>query len=173
LGKGIASVVLGRKRKMEIRREGVTLFLDDAITERLPVEHLVESIVGVQREHGKVVIDLAGVKRANSSGIMRFAATLRSAKGKIILARCPVWMVEQFNSTSEFFLEDLSVTSVFAPYLNSLDGSLAVFLVGIDKAFFQTDRFKNVAARSDEAGVSWTADFDPEEYFGFVDLLKG
>jgi hypothetical protein len=37
----------------------------------------------------------------------------------------------------------------------------------------KSEKFKNVIAYSDDAGVSWTADFDPEEYFGFVSLLKG
>jgi hypothetical protein len=158
---------------MGVRRNGSTLFFDDAITESLPVDVIVELLTGLQREYGRALIDLAAVKRANSSGIMRFSGALRNAGGKIALARCPVWMVEQLNSTSEFFLEGMSVTSVFAPYINTADGSLGVSLVEIEGDFLRSERYKNVASYSDEMGASWMADFDPEEYFGFVDLLKG
>jgi hypothetical protein len=103
---------------------GVRVTLVGTITEASDFAPILE------RASGRVRVDLAGIRRINSSGIrewLRFVEAL-SAAHEVVLERCPAAFVQQLNMIANM-AGGGRVASVFLPYqCASCDASRDVLL---------------------------------------------
>jgi len=140
---------------------GVTRFaLSGSITEKSDFAPLLE------RSSGRVEIDLSGIDRINSAGVLgwlAFMTSLASRKGEVVLERCSVPIVHQLNMISKM-RGGARVRSILLPYLCASCGAEEQSVLDLEG-----EAPSGVAQEMACPECGGTMEFDdlPETYFGF------
>ena len=88
------------------------------------------------RLSGAVLLDTAGVRRINSTGVREWVEFVRGARGKgitLVLERCSVAFVHQLNLNA-IFRGQSAVRSVYAPYFCPQCNAEHALLIDLDSA---------------------------------------
>lgn len=116
-----------------------------------------------------VSIDLSGVKRANSTGIVVWLDFIKKTQAKFRYVKAPIWLVGQFNMIRGFFENGSYVESLQVPfYCSEEDLVEAVFLkIGEDIPILEDYTNFQLENRI-IGGKEFEPDVEPNQYFSFI-----
>jgi len=143
-----------------LNKEG-TFYFDGVIDENSNFRRLIDQA----KENEHVFIDLANIKRINSTGVREWVFTLKELTGQVVYRRCPISIVEQFNMVPEFRGYNSYVESFFASYYcpeTDHEKEILIYTAKIDM-----DDLK-APIITDGHGNRYEFDGDEIEYFHFL-----
>ncbi len=145
--------------------EGQVVLLSGCLTEHSDLT-VISNLVD-----GKVVLDIAGIRRVNSCGVRSWVAFVRGlveAGHEIELRRCAPCMVRQMNMVANF-ASGARVLSVLAPYYCDTCGNEKEVLIELTDG-----KRPQVAARVPCSRCGQEMEFDDliETYFDFLDYVQ-
>ncbi len=122
-----------------------------------------------RRLDGKVVLDLADVRRINSAGVREWVNFIRELPKveEISLARCSPTITNQLNMIFNF-RGKARVESFYAPYVCEHCDVEVDRLVNVEEHFPDRDPAKVPSFRCEHCGAELTFDDIPERYFSFI-----
>ena len=122
-----------------------------------------------RRLDGKVVLDLAGVRRINSAGVREWVNFIRDLPQvtEISLARCSPTITNQLNMIFNF-RGKATVESFYAPYVCEECDLEVDILINVEEHFSDRDPTKAPSFTCERCGAELTFDDIPERYFSFI-----
>ena len=157
---------------MEIKREKNELEFVGILNESVTVEYLLENFHSISADSSVIILNFEKVKRANSCGIITLIHSIEQVKLPVHFSRCPVWLVEQLNQIAEFFTLNIKIISVFAPYIEEKTEQYILKLINIDDDFIKNGTLQSLDEQINDNGLKIVADFDSEDFFGFITRYK-
>ena len=157
---------------MEIKREKNELELGGILNESVTIENLLAYYELASKDSSVIILNFENVKRANSCGIVTLIHSIEQVKHPVHFSRCPVWLVEQLNQIAEFFTLNIKIISVFAPYIEEKTEKYVMKLIEIEDDFVKNGTIQSLHEQTNENGLKIVADFDSEDFFGFITRHK-
>jgi hypothetical protein len=154
---------------MELTRLGNTFNIIGNLNETFEVPRARALLEEIAAEgHTSCNLNFKDVPRANSCGVAELLHLLESTSLPIFLCHCPTWLVDQLNQIEEFFLPNVRVTSIYAPYTNPYKHKYVMRLIELEDGFLESPRFQTIETFTSEDGDELQADFERDDFFFFL-----
>ena len=121
-------------------------------------------------DESELILNLKDVSRINSIGVREWLHALSAIAPQIqvVFEACSPMVVYQMNMIP-FFVQRISVKSVYAPYYCEEDDEQQLFLIDIED-YKQTEQLPSFQCPTHQ--ISYLFDDDPESFFYFIELAK-
>ncbi|MEI6399601.1 MAG: hypothetical protein WCO71_12600, partial [Pseudomonadota bacterium] len=105
------------------KRNKYSLELSGELGSESTFEDVFREMQAIFKETNKPVeLNVNGLERGNSIGILSWIQALDQWKIPVIYQQVPTWLVEQFNAIEGFFPEGSRIESFFARFFNTASG---------------------------------------------------
>ncbi len=127
-------------------------------------------LIPADRLRGPFAIDVEGIKRGNSVGMLEWERFAKSLKVPHYYKNVQFWLVNYFNVISNFFEnEEVAVHSFFAPFICEADESSENILLVVGKNLPLMEKYDKFTFEDLKIGnKTFVPDFDPSRYFNFL-----
>jgi hypothetical protein len=148
-----------------------TLLFEGILDEQTSEDHLRETLEKVKKAGIKppLNLDFSKVTYANSAGVVIWLKFANKSGIAFKYINAPVWLVNQFNMISDYFVNQSFVETLSAPYFapKSQDSIVFTLKVGKDIPILENYADFKMPNRAAEGKV-YEIDFDPGRYFSFI-----
>jgi hypothetical protein len=148
-----------------------TLSFEGVLDEQTSEDSLLAILEEVKRNGLKppLIIDLSKVSYANSRGGLVWLKFGRAAGVPLKYVNAPVWLINQFNMITDYFINGSFVETMMAPYFAPQTGDSRSFMLKVGVDFpLMADYSDFTMPNRNENGKIFEPDFEPARYFHFI-----
>lgn len=146
------------------------LSLSGSLDDRTTADDLAQIIDLSRIKTGPVEIEVGGLKRGNSIGMLEWEKFAAQFKFAHYYSNSPFWLVNYFNMISSFFQNDqVSVLSIYAPFVCEDDESSENLLLTLGKEIPILESYQNFEVPDFKKNNKiYSPDFDARRYLVFI-----